>query len=736
MSDNESSAKRRKTDDLEDSKADSLSIEETNKLRAKLGLAPLEATSDQPADDGTLKANDGTAFKHVPAESITDKKKSEKLREKIEKRKKQRDIDNKLKKVKGLGESDSDDDGIKNWVKKSRKIEAQKKKAAKRERAIKEREREIEEETRIIEEEKRQRSYRGNALAGMTVEHDLENFGEGRDVIMTYPWVPGYRSRRPLIMTLKDSKILDEEAGKSEGDTLVNVNMVDDERAKQYVKNVKDAKNKTGYNPMEKFDSETAEMEAFGEKKLLSKYDETIDGEKKKRFQIGEDGKISTVMMDIRKQMRDEMTKNAISLNSGDIKIASDYLTPEEAQGFKKRKRKVKKVRKTGITLMDDVLERRGFKDDPFDGSSKGSKDHGSRNFKRGDDEKDTKKEEITITEEELQAQLDAAAKNIGEERKVVDTVKKDVMVSSSLARTRRLLQSRAKMEIRDPAQALRDRISQIKTKEENSEDMDVKEELVLNDVDEFCRAVGQANAEKIHEREKEIKQENSEVKVQKATEVEIDVEKEYRKIKNKRAGIRERVQDEIEDNVEREPLCSGGLAGAIKVAMAKGFIDKDVNHGKKGVVVDKKHKDRISAQSYSIEDKNRVDHLDKYAADKYRRDSRRDKSSALSEFPELKDYKPNIQIEYVDEIGRAKTEKEAFRDLSHRFHGKGSGKMKQEKRAKRLQEDSALRQMSSTDTPLNTVEMLRRKQKHLNTPYINLTGGAMLSAGAKISKK
>ena len=48
---------------------------------------------------GTLKANDGTAFKHVPAESLTDKKKSEKLREKIEKRKKQREIDSKLKKV-------------------------------------------------------------------------------------------------------------------------------------------------------------------------------------------------------------------------------------------------------------------------------------------------------------------------------------------------------------------------------------------------------------------------------------------------------------------------------------------------------------------------------------------------------------------------------------------------------------------------------------------------------------
>ena len=64
-------------------------------------------------------------------------------------------------------------------------------------------------------------------------------------------------------------------------------------------------------------------------------------------------------------------------------------------------------------------------------------------------------------------------ARNTGD-AKVVDTVKQDVMVSSSLARTRRLLQTRAKMENRDPAQALRDRISQIKTKEEN-DDVEIK---------------------------------------------------------------------------------------------------------------------------------------------------------------------------------------------------------------------------------------------------------------------
>ena len=74
-------------------------------------------------------------------------------------------------------------------------------------------------------------------------------------------------------------------------------------------------------------------------------------------------------------------------------------------------------------------------------------------------------------------------------------------------------------------------------------------------------------------------------------------------------------------------------------------FIPPKVGIFPKGVVIDSKHKERISAAIYSIEDKNRVDHLDKYAADKYRRDSRRDKMGSGMEFPELKDYKPNIQV-------------------------------------------------------------------------------------------
>ena len=65
-----------------------MSVAETNALRAKLGLAPLEETSNEKDADGKIMGEDGTAFKHTPAESLTEKNKSEKLRKKIEERRK------------------------------------------------------------------------------------------------------------------------------------------------------------------------------------------------------------------------------------------------------------------------------------------------------------------------------------------------------------------------------------------------------------------------------------------------------------------------------------------------------------------------------------------------------------------------------------------------------------------------------------------------------------------------
>ncbi|KAH7416147.1 hypothetical protein KP509_14G077700 [Ceratopteris richardii] len=68
-------------------------------------------------------------------------------------------------------------------------------------------------------------------------------------------------------------------------------------------------------------------------------------------------------------------------------------------------------------------------------------------------------------------------------------------------------------------------------------------------------------------------------------------------------------------------------------------------------------------------------------------------------------------------------TPKEAFRKLSHKFHGKGPGKMKQEKRMKQYEEEMKLKQMSSGDTPLMSMEKMRDAQAKLHTPYIVISG-------------
>ena len=63
-----------------------------------------------------------------------------------------------------------------------------------------------------------------------------------------------------------------------------------------------------------------------------------------------------------------------------------------------------------------------------------------------------------------------------------------------------------------------------------------------------------------------------------------------------------------------------------------------------------------------------------------------------ITEFKDKEGYKPEIRLEYVDDSGRCLNPKEAFRQLSHRFHGKGSGKKKTEKRQKKVEEEQVCR--------------------------------------------
>ena len=171
----------------------------------------------------------------------------------------------------------------------------------------------------------------------------------------------------------------------------------------------------------------------------------------------------------------------------------------------------------------------------------------------------------------------------------------------------------------------------------------------------------------------------------------------------------------------EAEPIVAKGMAAALQMATRKGFIGTSkTKRNEQTLVSNDIHRDHEYERQ---RDKERDRELSRFDRD--------------SSFPEKKGYVPNVNIEYVDDHGRVLNTKEAFRFMSHKFHGRGSGKKKSDKRLKKLQDEHFMNKASSIDTPLNTLSMLQAKQQQAHAPYIVLSGGAhSMLAPANIMKK
>jgi len=151
--------------------------------------------------------------------------------------------------------------------------------------------------------------------------------------------------------------------------------------------------------------------------------------------------------------------------------------------------------------------------------------------------------------------------------------------------------------------------------------------------------------------------------------------------------------EEEIKpDEVIHEVAVGKGLAGALKILKERGSLNEGTDWG--GRTTDKKKSKLVGVE----------------------------------------DGPKDIRIERTDEFGRVMTPKEAFRDLSHKFHGKGPGKMKQEKRQKKYQDEMKTKRMKSSDTPLMAAEKMREAQARNQTPYLILSGNAKTSQASDAS--
>ncbi|KAK8739182.1 hypothetical protein OTU49_003516 [Cherax quadricarinatus] len=677
----------------------SLSIEETNKIRAKLGLRPLKVESapvkedeEKPdvieIEDDNITTSKVEEFVHKPAESITQKLQVEKLREKIAAQREKRRIKEKLRKVKTLGESDSDDESALAWVKKSRQKAKERELAEKKSKMLEELDAQfgigdlVEQE--MIEQKVKKYSY--NDLSGLQVQHNFSRFDTGETTILT----------------LKDSKVLD-----GEEDTLINVNIVDDERAE---KNLKRRQMK-----LDEVEYEAPEVDEYGnivQRTLLTKYDEEIEGEKKQSFRLGAGGGAYACDEVPEAVRRIAKLRKLQNLETPQAQLASEYFTENEMVSFRKVK-KTKKKKKKKLTA-DDL--------EPVEESLVHL---GSRNARQARLETlQINNDEVSFAADDLGKPSSDRTQTLREllEEEEAEKVKMevdndegneseqdDIELQEALARSRRAKIAQA---AQPSSEKILDLLKEKPLKQE--ETLEPMEEdaavlmMTLNTTDEFCRTLGDLPTYGLSGNRADDDQ----------TMLQLQQPKEKEAQEPRGAWEEVGIDDtrvEISDNMivpilEEEPDASKGVANALKLALKKGYLEK--TNVTKSANAALQH---LRAVHYSIEDKAVDDDRGRGRGERY--------MGPVTEFKDKDSYKPDVKLEYVDDEGRKLNAKEAFRYLSHKFHGKGSGKNKTEKRMKKWNEELLMKHMSSSDTPLQTLERQREKQKQLGAAYLVLSG-------------
>ncbi|KAI9243480.1 SART-1 protein, partial [Phascolomyces articulosus] len=688
--------------------AESISLEETNALRAKLGLPALGGVGDgddaeeQPAD------HDQEAYDNYQKQKEDERKEkeAEEIKARIEKSKNRKKNREKLK-GKGLGEADNDnDESTLDWIRKSRK--RQKELAEKRERE----QAEMDESFANVE-------YSAKDLSGLKVGHDITEFTEGGETILT----------------LKDRGILEDNDDDQDEptDELTNVNLEDKERLQ---KNLDNKKKKPGYNP---YDDE--EFVLGGKKKsLLPQYDEDMGPQ---GFQIGQQGRINTLKEEKQELSVSEKLK-AQSLTYQKMQEIKDYYTQDEVNlGFKKPKKKKKK----------DKLRKR---------------------VKQQDDEDDERPSQPPSSE--ASAATSEEIKSKASKPKIIDTDTSfvdDDDLQMALSRTRRAAnrQREKKSKKLTPEEIARS-ITTERSEQQDEEETTQEEEggLVLSEMSEFVNSIGTeavftpreparsvreaqaAAAASTPTNEQPIQEMSTTTTMEEVPDEEDEPMASPSTPAASATNETETEQEEEKTAIMEEPLVSGGMAATLSLLNQKGFIAKPTEEQlkrdriqsdrmrwiaeqkKRNVQREREREQERKKQRERDHHNNSNSQLRGRDRDRERareREREREREKEIEEREAMRDfekrmegYKPDVKLEYFDEQGHQMNTKEAFRFMSHKFHGKTSGKTKTEKRMAKLEEELKLNMMSNNDTPLNLATKLLERQQRTGNAHVVLSVG------------
>ena len=638
---------------------DAASIEEANKLRAELGMAPLpvpgaEAASDddqEPEELDYLQARTeeaGENFQKLRAEEDAKRRRDERAEAIKKAREKAQRFA--VMEGKGLGEGDEEVDA-KTWLAGQKKRQKQIAKLRK-----------LEEEQAAAEAQAAAAlQYTSKDLAGVKVAHDASNFMDGDE----------------QILTLKDATI---DQYDEEGDELENLDLREQERLK---KNLDLKKKKADYNPLD--DSET--------KNLLSKYDEELYGEDRKRFTLGAGGdseladilgedpnkaKVQGIDLDILDGMfchgiGDTMsTKLTVVLEN--TRPSSDYLDVSEIKVRKPKKKKSKSTRQKAVDPDDYLLP-----DLPEQPAQE-------------------EKMDVDISEKEKKRKQ-------SEDTNLVDD--DDLQFALSMQR-RNALKKRKRTRPEDIAKQLKE------TPEEQDDAPEEGGGIVIGEVSEFVAGIKKAEEEEEERPRKKQSTEPPAPTVDDEAEEDVPMQEvdTYRPTQEDQEGEMEEPAEEDEDFME-EKTVGQGLGATLSLLRDRGLLrdsDSTEKHEtlmKKTDFLAKKRRIEVEldeaarAQRERDRASGRLDRMSQREQQEYARqqNAQRDMQASrrMAELYES-EFKPTFEIRYADEEGRVLDRKEAFKHLSHQFHGKGSGKGKTDKKIKKVADEQRREAQSVLD--------------------------------------
>ncbi|KAF1991403.1 hypothetical protein K402DRAFT_367953 [Aulographum hederae CBS 113979] len=629
--------------------ASAAELEEANRIRVSLGMQPLPVPGAAPvsgpifkeADDGeepasTIESRSAQGFDNwqkLEAEKAAKAKraaKKEAIRKEVEKAAR-------FAKLEGKGLADSEEEEeldaltwLKQQKKRQRKLE---KERAKREAAEE------------AERKKQQVDYTAADLAGVKVGHELGEFDDGEQ-----------------ILTLKDTAV-----DVSDEDELENADLREKERREERLKL---KKKKPAYNP-----NEADETGA-----ILAQYDE----EAKKRFTLDKQGGAQESVGLLSEGSNAKGVPVNLDILMEDAPPPSDYMDAPTFKMRKSKKGKPKTARKRvaddeGLLPADSAAA--GGRD--ADTAMEGAGSTAGRPTKRGISDTDF------LDDDELQAQL-ARHRQAAMKRK-------KVLRPEDIAK-----------QIREGSAA--DSLPGVMDHGDDNEGG-----MVINDMKDFLENIQKEKEQPVVRKPKpkkvvvEVNSPSPYAMTPKDDAMDVDqgspaVDDTGAPMQSVSALLAADANAEEMSNtgLKNEHTFNKGLGATLAILKDYGVLDTadtrthEAHRARQRFLAEKAKRaeeaDR-NARTQREEDRRngKLDHMTAHQREEHaRKENERREKEESQEMARIfeKNYKPNVEITYHDELGRDMNPKEAFKHLSHAFHGKTSGKGKTDKKMKKITEE------------------------------------------------